>query len=749
MDDQARALQGLGRVFAAVGDFDRGRIEFGRALALLEANPTSQKAQQASVLLELGRMDFQQGLLDGAKTLYSRALTVAEAAGDLFTQGRALYSLGLVSVVQSAFDEAVQQYTRAADAFQKIPNADGAGQAWLARASARFEQRDLPRALEDFTLSVKTFEHTKNQEGLARAYLGLAMTHEQLGAGPRALEYAARAYDLAVSSVTPDVQWQARHVTGEAWLLGGDRVKARQAFEEAIALLEAARLDTAGGEEALAPTQRAAPYVALVEWHVVNGAPADALIAAEAGKRRLLEDLLRPFRFRLTRGLSPERLADERRLVNRRVSLLKQIRREREMILAGDAPVGEPAARAELTYRGAREGAGVGANGSGRVAAGGRARPAVARLSARRGEIHFARFARRRASSNAAFIHFVVGDERTSVIVATHPRAASADGGGEDGWRRRRRSESSGRGAAGRARVHGRADAPATGGAGVALHRRHREEGGYGDGRRPRALRPAARARRRSARRTHDAGDRAGRRAVDAAVRGADARGWPLSDRGRRHHPAAIGCRLALAAGARGREPVDRHRGDRRSQRHRPVPDAPDIPARRPAAAASRHGSGRARPTPHHATAAAPTPRRPPRAAAGVATLAAWELFDRDLTTHDLVLADVTPKGERLRLDAGRLGPTGLYWALQVAGARRVIFSRRPAQRQRRPSRRPAAAPARPGSASGLPHPHDWAPGSSSARLAPPSQPSSRLRTRGYRMRPCLPSRPWDEGSAD
>ncbi len=317
-------------MFAAVGDFDRGRIEFGRALALLEATPSSQKAQQASVLLELGRMDFQQGVLDGAKTLYTRALTVAETANDPFTQGRALYSLGLVSVVQSAFDEAVQLYTRAATRFRRFRMRTPP-----ARPGSRGRRRasnnaTMPRALEDFTLSLKTFEHTKNQEGLARAHLGLAMSHEQLRAAPLALEHAARAHEFAVSSVTPDVQWQSRHVTGGAWLQNGDQMKARQAFEEAIAMLEASRLDTAGGEESLAPTERAAPYVALVEWHVANGAPADALIAAEAEKRRLLEDLLRPFRFRLTRGLSPERLADERRLLNRRVSLLKQIRRERE-----------------------------------------------------------------------------------------------------------------------------------------------------------------------------------------------------------------------------------------------------------------------------------------------------------------------------------------------------------------------------------------------------------------------------------
>jgi hypothetical protein len=120
-------------------------------------------------------------------------------------------------------------------------------------------------------------------------------------------------------------------------------------------------------------------------------------------------------------------------------------------------------------------------------------------------------------------------------------------------------------------------------------------------------------------------------------------------------------------------------------------------------------------------------------------TLAAWELFDRELTTHDLVLADVRPKEERLRLDAGRLGPTGLYWALRVAGARRIIFSRRslsnaataaaPAGAPDRGTPREPSSGVSQSSASGagpaaagpgLPHPQEWA---TWLVIGPPAQP--------------------------
>lgn len=696
VDDQARALQGLGRVYAAVGDFDRGRLEFGRALALLESSPTSQKAQQASVLIELGRMDFQQGLLDGAKTLYSRALTVAQTANDPFTQGRAFFSLGLVSVVQSAFDDAVRQYTRAADAFQQIRAADGAGQAWLARGAARFEQNDHPRALEDFALCLKTFEHTKNREGLARAHLGLAKAHEQMGAAPLALEHAARAYDFAVSSMTPDVQWQARQVTGGAWLLTGDRAKARQAFEEAIAMLEAARLDTAGGEESLAPTDRAAPYVALVEWHVANGAPADALMAAEAEKRRLLEDLLRPFRFRLTRGLSPEQLAEERRLLKRRVSLLKQIRGEREH--ANAAATNAASSAATSARSSAKTTAKTTAQAAGAVvrlatlekelatarASAGEWQQAVARdlpsLIYQRGEAKFTSLDPLAAAlpANAAFIHFVVGDDRTSVIVATHPREGSADGA--------HATEGDGTGRQAAPRLEMQAFT-----VNVTRQQLAEQVWRYTDGIAKKADTVMADGRALYDLLLAPAAERLAGRTTLVIV--PDDALWTLpfealmTPNGRYLiEGAAITLLPSATAWLSRPEPV--------AAAEQPLTDIAATGEVSDIVPFQTRLTFPADVMPPLRVGAAPVSATAPP---GTTTLAAWELFDRDLTTHDVVLAEVTPKAERLRLDAGRLGPTGLYWALQVAGARRVIFSRRA----------PAAggAPAGPG----LPHPQEWA----------------------------------------
>ena len=644
--------------------------------------PTSQKAQQASVLLELGRMDFQQGLLDGAKTLYGRALTVAEAANDLFTQGRALYSLGLVSVVQSAFDEAVQQYTRAADAFQTIPNADAAGQAWLARASARFEQRDLPRALEDFTLSVKTFEHTKNQEGLARAYLGLGDDARAAARRRRRRWSTPRVpYDLrgqlgdarrAVAGASRDgggVAAGRRSGESASGVRGSDRDArsrasrhrrrrgsarahpARRAVRRARRMARrewraSRRADRRGGGEA-APARRPAAAVPL---------PIDARTVTRAAGRRAPSAQSA----RLAAETDPPRTRELARLPLAHGGLASVSRRSRRSWRRCERKRASGSRRSRATCR--------------------RSSICAARRSSPRSIRSPPRFlpTPRSSTSSSATIARRSSSPR---IRARRATAGARTDGGDDGDANRQ--------AAPRLEVHAFT---------VALTRQQLAEQvwRYTDGIAKKADTVMADGRALYDLLLAPAADRlAGRTTLvivpdDAlwtlpfeALMPADGR-YLIEDAAITLLPSAAAWLSRPEPG--GRRAADRHRRDRRSQRHRPVPDAPDIPARRPAAAASRRRSRRAgsrtsRPRPHDVVSSAPASHR---------TLAAWELFDRDLTTHDLVLADVTPKGERLRLDAGRLGPTGLYWALQVAGARRVIFSRRRRrQRPRQPDRRP------------------------------------------------------------
>lgn len=408
-EPQPRALQGLARVYAALGDYAHSREFYTRALTLLAA--ASRRAEQAGVLLDIGHVCFMQGKLDDAEAQLNQALAIDNELKDVAGQGRAQFALGLLQMVRARYDEAIQVFTRSAEAFTRARHGDGLGQAVLARAAARFEQHDLTGALADYTASAKTFEASKNREGVARANVGLAMTYVASREAKLALDTADVAWRMAEQAGAPEVGWQARYESGRARLLSGEADRARAEFEQAIATLERAQLEAGGDADSSPPARRSAPYVALVEWYAARGDAAKALMMAEGAKRRVLQDLLLPYRFRLTRGLTVEQQREERRLFSQRVSLAKQARHERER----PAPDAEKLTQLDTQLAAARTAAVEWDS-------------ALARdhfeLAFQRGDANFNSATNleqlaQQLTGVSAMVQFVVGDAQTTVLVAT------------------------------------------------------------------------------------------------------------------------------------------------------------------------------------------------------------------------------------------------------------------------------------------------------------------------------------------
>jgi hypothetical protein len=149
----------------------------------------------------------------------------------------------------------------------------------------------------------------------------------------------------------------------------------------------------------------------LVEWYAARGDAAKALLMAEGAKRRVLQDLLLPYRFRLTRGLTVEQQRDERRLFSQRVSLAKQARHERER----PAPDAEKLTQLDTQLAAARTAALEWDS-------------ALARdhfeLAFQRGDANFNSATNleqlaQQLTGVSAMVQFVVGDAQTTVLVAT------------------------------------------------------------------------------------------------------------------------------------------------------------------------------------------------------------------------------------------------------------------------------------------------------------------------------------------
>jgi tetratricopeptide (TPR) repeat protein len=422
-EPQPRALQGLARVYAALGDYARSRDLYTRALTLLTAAP-SRRSEQAATLLDIGHIFFLQGKLDEAAVRVNQALAIDNELNDPVGQGRALFALGLVQVVRARYDEAIETYTRCAESFRRADFADGLGQAILARAAARFERHDAQGALDDYTESARIFASAKNREGVARANVGLAMTHVVRQESKPALDAADMAWRMAEDAGAPEIGWQARYEAGRALTLAGDADRARQRFEESIATLERSQFEAGGDADAPPPARRAAPYVALVDWYVAHGDAPRALLWADAEKRRLLQDLLLPYRFRLTRGLTADQQREERRLFSQRVSLARQMRRERQR------PAPDAARLADLATQ--LDAARAAAADLDRVLTRDHFETVFQRGDANFDSVDRMSELARQLNEASALVQFVVGDGQTTVLVATRRRRASEDASGAD-----------------------------------------------------------------------------------------------------------------------------------------------------------------------------------------------------------------------------------------------------------------------------------------------------------------------------
>jgi tetratricopeptide (TPR) repeat protein len=694
VEPQPRALQGMARVYAALGDYPRARELYTRALTLLTA--ASRRAEQAGTLLDIGHTCFSQGKLDDAATNINQALAVFTELRDPAGQGRALFALGLLQVVRGRYDEAIQIYTKSAEAFTKVDFRDGLGQAILARAAAKFERHDLPGALTDYADSARTFESAKNREGVARANVGLAMAYVLQRESAPALQAAETAWKTAEQAGAPEIGWQARYEWGRALALAGDADRARQQFEESVATLERSQFESGGDVDSAPPARRAAPYVALVEWQVAHGDATRALLLADGAKRRLLQDLMLPYRFRLARGLTTEQQREERRLFSERVSIAKQIRRERQRPL----PDASRIAQLETQMAAARAAA---------AAWDGALAREHSEIAFQRGDADFNSAAQleqlaQKLNGVSALVHFVVGEEQTTVLVATRKHAAAegaAAAGGAGAGTGTGTGTGTGPVAVGELEVRAYAT-PTTRvqlagqvfGFIEAITQRRDTVATQAHALYDSLLGPAR----------EQLGDR-----TQLVIVPDDAL-WLLPFEALRapgdsadtgdHYLAQQGVTITLAPSVAAwvlRPPdtvavASEAPADLATPTTTTTPATATTPPSTPTSTTEMATLLAAVTisdvTPMQSTVTLPPPppslsisgKDAPPAPAPPASLAAWELLVHPLPVHprSIVLLDRAPTDEQIRLDQGRLGAMGLAWALQIAGVPRVTIARWP-----------------------------------------------------------------------
>jgi CHAT domain-containing protein/tetratricopeptide (TPR) repeat protein len=345
------AFFGLAADYRMQGDYAAALRYYEQSLKLREGlgaeeirltgGPYLQGRTVSTLLRHIGTTHLLQGNYPLALRYFERVLSRDEEARDEAGVAYSLSYMGGVYRAQGRHAEALDCLERSLGLFVKLGIREGEARTLAYIGGVHHQRGDSERALEYFRRSLALREQMDAKEGVASSLVGVAAVYASRGEHAQALDAAARSAALARRIGSPHVLWGALLVEGRAHLALGHVGEARRAFDESIATVESLRSHVAGGEEGqeLFFADKLAPYQEVVGMLVREGREAEAFKYAEAGKGRVLLDVLRAGRERARGRLSVAETSREgelRRVMN---DLSGELRREQ----AAPTPAGSRA----------------------------------------------------------------------------------------------------------------------------------------------------------------------------------------------------------------------------------------------------------------------------------------------------------------------------------------------------------------------------------------------------------------------
>ena len=372
----------------------------------------------SDTLHNMGIVYHAQGSYEMALTYYTKALAIRRELGNKGGVAVTLDRLGNVHAMLGDFDRALEHHQESLQLSVGTHETSGveAGSAALLSVAG-----DLYTLQQKFDLAIqdkrKALEHYRAANGGAGDQQFISATANELGtlelrAGryAEALALAHRAAEAATRARTPAKLWLARDIAGRAHLALGEPRQARQAFEDAIRIVESLRSDVAGGatEQQRFFEDKLSPYHGMVDVLVAQNQPLEALAHAERAKARVLLDVLQSGRVTVSKAMTDREREQEQRFIDELGALNGQIVRE------NFRPAAERTRLADLTAQRERKRQEFDAFRANLYAV-------HPDLRVRRGEAAPRRVDELVAAADAktALLEFVVTDQRTHLFVVT------------------------------------------------------------------------------------------------------------------------------------------------------------------------------------------------------------------------------------------------------------------------------------------------------------------------------------------
>ena len=294
----SRTRLGLGRALGFLGWYDS-------ALSTLQASlrATIDNQQRQVALQAIADIQFELGQYAEALETYQLALNAPGTGRDRLRRAQILVRLGQAQQVLGDLDRAESLYQEA------LGQIRGLG-AWSQQVFAlnflgqlATERGEPERALAFFQEARGTFS-SSGGVGRVETLLSLGHYYRQQGDRFRARDFFIDALNWARSNGDRIGVVRARSGLGQTYLEGGNGVKALEELEASTAEFEKLRPGLRDSQKvSLFETQRQT-YRLLQSAYVLQGQPAEALLAAERSRARAFVELL-------ARRLSDKPLAAE------------------------------------------------------------------------------------------------------------------------------------------------------------------------------------------------------------------------------------------------------------------------------------------------------------------------------------------------------------------------------------------------------------------------------------------------------
>ena len=297
----------IGTVYYKQGNYAQALESYEKSLGLAQTAQNQQKYAFASI--QIADVLFSQGNQTQAAEFYRRGLSLTEAITDSVSyevfnnksaMAHSLNRLGEIQVEQSNFKSALELYQKSLKLLETIP-VEGAPETLAALlnniGNLHLAQKNYAEALTYYQKGLAFSEKIEIESATANSLNNIANVSYLQGNHAQSLEAAARAAEIAKRIGDREGLWTAQTTAGKVYRALNKPEQARQAFTDAIKIIESLRLSVAGNQARASYFARAQEpfeqYVELLmQMHAQRPSEKFNVIAFEISERQRARSLL-------------------------------------------------------------------------------------------------------------------------------------------------------------------------------------------------------------------------------------------------------------------------------------------------------------------------------------------------------------------------------------------------------------------------------------------------------------------------